>query len=158
MKTLVATLFCFFTMQSIAQTTVAHKPTFEYTDTVFYEGQVMVKYKILFGCHGWDVCYGSLPILDSLITFMKYHTKIIMEVGHHSDSRASKQFNIDLSYKRALSVVDYILSQGIDPSRITAKGYGESMPLNKCVDGVKCTEEEHQQNRRTEFKIISIAQ
>jgi outer membrane protein OmpA-like peptidoglycan-associated protein len=61
-----------------------------------------------------------------------------------------------LSDRRAKSAADYIIKTGgIDPSRITGKGYGESMLVNKCKNNVFCTEPEHQQNRRTEFKVIS---
>ncbi len=61
-----------------------------------------------------------------------------------------------LSNNRAKAAVDYLISQGIDPSRLKWKGYGESKPRNKCVNGVVCSEEEHQWNRRTEFKVTKI--
>jgi len=59
-----------------------------------------------------------------------------------------------LSERRAKSVVDYIISRGISPERIVSKGYGETRLVNDCGNGVKCTEEEHQQNRRTEILIL----
>ncbi|NLA24685.1 MAG: OmpA family protein, partial [Bacteroidales bacterium] len=58
-----------------------------------------------------------------------------------------------LSQRRAESAVEYIIANGIDSERITAKGYGESVLVNNCSDGVNCSEEEHQLNRRTEFKV-----
>ena len=61
-----------------------------------------------------------------------------------------------LSTARANSVVEYLAGKGIVNSRMRAAGYGESVPVNKCVDGVKCSEDEYQQNRRTEFKVLSI--
>ena len=61
-----------------------------------------------------------------------------------------------LSQKRAESAVNYIIAHGIDKERITAKGYGESQLINRCKNKVQCTEEEHQQNRRTEFKVTSM--
>jgi len=81
---------------------------------------------------------------------------ITVELSSHTDCRGTDAYNMKLSQKRAQSAVDYMIENGVDTSRITAKGYGESMPVNDCVDGVKCTEEEHQANRRTEFKIISV--
>jgi hypothetical protein len=73
----------------------------------------------------------------------------------HTDSRDNAKSNITLSQKRAQSVVDYLIEQKIDPARLAAKGYGETKLLNRCKDGVKCSEEEHQVNRRTEFRITS---
>jgi hypothetical protein len=74
----------------------------------------------------------------------------------HTDSRGSSKSNIELSQRRAQSVVNYLIEQKIDPARLGAKGMGETKLLNKCKDGVTCTEEEHQRNRRTEFKITSF--
>jgi outer membrane protein OmpA-like peptidoglycan-associated protein len=65
------------------------------------------------------------------------------------------KYNQDLSQRRAESARIWLLDAGIAPDRIVAKGYGESQILNRCVDGIRCPEEEHRLNRRTEFKIIS---
>jgi outer membrane protein OmpA-like peptidoglycan-associated protein len=61
---------------------------------------------------------------------------------------------MSLSQQRANSVVNYLVSKGISRSRLTAKGYGETRLVNKCANGVECTEGQHQQNRRTEFRVI----
>ncbi len=94
------------------------------------------------------------PELNRLVRFMKDNPKVNVEISSHTDSRASKKYNKILSQNRAKAAVDYIVSQGIDRNRLSAIGYGESRLLNKCSDGVKCTEEEHQLNRRTEMKVI----
>jgi len=94
--------------------------------------------------------------LDKLVRIMK-ENPIEVELGSHTDCRGSFTYNDKLSQNRAESAVDYIISTGIDKSRITAKGYGERQLTNKCADGVKCTPEEHQANRRTEFKVTGIA-
>ena len=93
--------------------------------------------------------------LDNLVQLMK-HYPITAEISSHTDSRAPFDYNMKLSQRRAESSVSYLVSQGIEPSRLTAKGYGESMLLNHCSDSVKCTEAEHAKNRRTEFRITSI--
>lgn len=93
--------------------------------------------------------------LDELATIMKEHP-ITIELGSYTDCRGSDEYNIELSQKRAESVIRYLILQGVDPSRMTAKGYGESQPVNECTDGVACTEEEHQMNRRTEFKVTGL--
>lgn len=103
----------------------------------------------------WNIRRDARPALDKLVQTMRA-TPIIIELGSHTDSRGTAEYNADLSQKRAQSAVDYIVSKGIDPIRISAKGYGESVPVNECVDGVKCNESAYQQNRRTEFKVTRI--
>jgi outer membrane protein OmpA-like peptidoglycan-associated protein len=80
---------------------------------------------------------------------------ITIELGSHTDCRGSDAYNETLSQRRAESAVSYIVSHGINPSRITAKGYGEYQPVVKCLGCLNCTEAEHQLNRRTEFKVVS---
>lgn len=93
--------------------------------------------------------------LDKLVQVMK-ENPVTIELGSHTDSRGSKEYNLDLSQKRAESAVRYIVLQGIDATRITAKGYGESQLINHCMDGIPCSPREHQANRRTEFKITGF--
>ncbi len=92
--------------------------------------------------------------LDKIVKVMKENPTMVIELGSHTDSRGSASGNLRLSDKRAKSSVDYIRKQGIAKNRIYGKGYGETKLLNRCKDGVKCSDEEHQQNRRTEFIII----
>lgn len=98
----------------------------------------------------------SKDSLAGLITTLRDNPNITIELMSHTDSRGSAKSNIELSQARAQSVVNYLIEQKIDPARLAAKGYGETRLLNKCKDGVKCTEEEHQRNRRTEFRITSF--
>jgi len=92
---------------------------------------------------------------NTLLVLMKEDQDIMIELSSHTDSRSSAEFNQDLSQRRAQSVVNYLINRGINSSRLVAKGYGESRLLNRCADGVTCTEKEHQMNRRTEFRVIS---
>lgn len=94
--------------------------------------------------------------LDKLIKLMKENASLIIELGSHTDARGSAKSNEKLSQRRAEAAVAYIVSKGIAPYRITAKGFGESQLKNRCADGVNCTEQEHERNRRTEFKVISF--
>lgn len=91
--------------------------------------------------------------LDKLCYIMKSDPQLLVELQSHTDSRAATDFNQKLSELRAKGAVDYIVSQGIAKERITGKGFGESQLINKCADGVECSEEEHAKNRRIEFKI-----
>ncbi len=93
--------------------------------------------------------------LDKVINIMKNNQNLIIDMAAHTDSRSTVEFNLKLSEQRAKAAVDYILKGGITKDRISGKGYGESRLINKCADGVECSEEEHAKNRRTEFKILS---
>ncbi|MDL2144691.1 OmpA family protein [Flavobacterium tructae] len=93
--------------------------------------------------------------LDKVVFVMRKFPKIRIKIESHTDSRGKDAYNLKLSDNRAKSTRDYILSQGIDTARIeSAIGYGESRPINKCKNGVKCTEAEHLLNRRSDFIII----
>ncbi len=94
--------------------------------------------------------------LDKIVAVMEENPKMEIELGSHTDSRGGDAFNLKLSDKRAKASAAYIVSQGISEDRISGKGYGETSIINKCGNGVKCTEAEHELNRRTEFKVIGI--
>ena len=93
--------------------------------------------------------------LDKVVAIMQKYPELKIEAGSHTDSRGPAEYNQILSERRAKSTVAYIVSKGIDASRLTAKGYGESQLTNECDGTVKCTEEQHQQNRRTEFVLLN---
>ncbi len=94
--------------------------------------------------------------LNKLVRIMKDNPTITVELGSHCDARGSYAYNDALSQRRADAAIAYIISQGIAADRITAKGYGERVLLNHCSDGVDCSAEEHQWNRRTEFKVTGL--
>lgn len=95
----------------------------------------------------------GVKILDKVISVLNSNSKLIIELSSHTDSKSSDQFNLTLSKKRAQFAVDYLVAKGIDKKRLKAVGYGETKLLNKCINGVECSDEEHKINRRTEFKI-----
>ncbi|MBE8720685.1 OmpA family protein [Sphingobacterium pedocola] len=95
-------------------------------------------------------------ILDKLVTTLRNNPTLRIELSSHTDSRGSDSYNLKLSDRRAKSAVDYIVSKGIAVDRLVAKGYGETRLVNKCSNGVKCTEQEHQQNRRTEVEVLAF--
>ncbi len=95
------------------------------------------------------------PIMDRAIEALKANPKLTLQVESHTDAVAGDEFNLDLSQKRAMSVVDYIQSKGIDKKRLIAKGMGETDLTNRCANGVDCSDAEHKQNRRTVFKLIT---
>ncbi len=98
----------------------------------------------------------SEPDLQKVVDILNQYPNIKLDIRSHTDSRSSSESNQILSDKRAQSTKDWLISKGIDGSRLTAKGYGETKLINRCADGVKCTEKEHQQNRRSEFIIVGL--
>jgi len=94
--------------------------------------------------------------LAKVIAVMNEYPKMIIDVRSHTDSRGNDEYNRILSDKRAKSTISYIVKKGkIAEDRITGKGYGESQLTNECTNGVPCSTEKHQDNRRSEFIIIS---
>ncbi len=94
--------------------------------------------------------------LDKLVAVLNEYEDMVIKIESHTDAIGSKAYNKYLSDERAKSTRDYIISQGIDPSRIaSAIGYGEERLLNDCADGHRCPPDKHQQNRRSEFIIVS---
>jgi peptidoglycan-associated lipoprotein len=104
----------------------------------------------------WNIRSDAAAGLDKLVGLMNENPTIIIELSSHTDSRGKDNYNQTLSEKRAQSAVDYIIAHGIAKDRITARGYGESRLINRCGNKEKCTEPEHQQNRRTEFKVTGF--
>lgn len=96
----------------------------------------------------------SMPELKKLLKTLRQNPEFQVEIASHTDSRGSDEYNRELSQRRANAVVDWLVRQGIARERLTPHGYGESKLVNKCADGVPCEENEHQMNRRTEFRII----
>lgn len=93
------------------------------------------------------------PELGKLLTFLNENPSLTVELASHTDSRGTDSYNLDLSQRRAESARQWLVEKGLDESRISATGYGESQLVNNCGNGVKCSDEEHQKNRRTEFRI-----
>lgn len=92
--------------------------------------------------------------LEKIVEVLTQNPSIKIEIGSHTDSRQSKQYNQELSQRRAKSTLDYLVKQGIAKSRLKATGYGETQLVNNCADGVQCSEAEHQLNRRSTFVIV----
>jgi len=94
--------------------------------------------------------------LAKVLAVMQEYPNLKIEVRSHTDSRNSAKYNEKLSDSRAKATVAWLVENGISSDRLIGKGYGESQLVNHCSDGVKCTEEEHQANRRSEFIIVSM--
>ncbi|MBB1140441.1 OmpA family protein [Myroides sp. WP-1] len=94
--------------------------------------------------------------LMKIVEVMKEYLTLKIDVRSHTDSRGNDEYNRMLSERRVKATIQWMVKQGINPSRLTGKGYGETQLLNKCSNGVSCTDEQHQENRRSEFIILEM--
>ena len=121
-------------------------------DRIFYNKEVILE-NIYYDFNKWDIRPDAEPTLDELAELLNDNPTIRIELGSHTDCRGTDAYNITLSQRRAQSVVDYLIGSGIDANRLRAIGYGETKLRNTCVCE-ECSEEAHQENRRTTFKIV----
>lgn len=131
----------------------------EYALTIELEklsaGKQFVLEDLYYDLNKWNIRADAALVLDNLAQILIENPEVRIEIGSHTDSRATAEYNLKLSQRRSDAVVAYLISKGITPSRLVAKGYGESQLINNCADGVDCPEEEHQANRRTVIEILN---
>lgn len=133
----------------------AKAPEIESELTINAEGQEIIKINpIYFDLDKSYIRPDAAIELEKVIRIMNKYPTMVVQGTSHTDSRGSDNYNASLSRRRAKSTVDYIKSKGVDPSRISSMGYGETRLVNHCTNGVKCGKGEHQMNRRTEFVVI----
>ncbi len=134
------------------QQIIASEPLFvKKNDKLVIEtGDINFDYKL------WYIRKDVKRILKTVVALMKKYPKMTIEIGSHTDIRGNKVYNKDLSQKRATTTKEYLVTQGIEASRIIAIGYGESQPIQKCETEEACSEEEHEINRRSEFVITKL--
>ncbi|AYN03835.1 OmpA family protein [Flavobacterium sp. 140616W15] len=109
---------------------------------------------IYFDYEGSKIRESSKAELDKIVALLLARPNISLQVNSHTDSRGRDEFNLRLSKQRAAATVEYIVKAGIAKERVTGEGFGETMLINHCTNGVKCSEKEHELNRRSEFIII----
>jgi outer membrane protein OmpA-like peptidoglycan-associated protein/tetratricopeptide (TPR) repeat protein len=124
--------------------------------TLFRTGDVVRIDNVLYDVNKADIRPDAAAELDRIVTLMTEHPTMVLELRSHTDSRSSAQYNKTLSAARAKAAVAYLVDKGIAANRLRSAGFGESLPVNKCKDGVACTEEEYQQNRRTEIRVVTF--
>jgi outer membrane protein OmpA-like peptidoglycan-associated protein len=118
------------------------------------KGQTLILNKIYYDLDKANVREDASSDLEKLIIFLQDNPSFNVEIASHTDSRGDASYNQKLSQDRAQAVVNYLLNKDITKARLIARGYGESRLINRCADGVSCNEEQHQANRRTEFKVL----
>lgn len=123
---------------------------------IYGEGDIFELKNIYYDYNKFFIRPDAARELDHVVTLLKKYPDMKIELRSHTDSRANDAYNLQLSTYRARATVDYLVNRGILPDRLTAQGYGETEILNGCTDDIACPESKHQQNRRTEFKIVSV--
>ena len=118
------------------------------------DGAIVRLDNILYEFNRFDLTKESKNELDTLAAFLKENKNVTVEVSSHTDCRGSSQYNQKLSQQRGQSCANYLVTKGVKRDVLIVKNYGESKPLNHCIDGVECSEELHSVNRRTEFQLI----
>jgi outer membrane protein OmpA-like peptidoglycan-associated protein len=111
---------------------------------------------IYFDLDKWNIRPDAAKDLQKIIEVMQQYPNMTVDIRSHTDSRQTHKYNELLSDRRAKSTLEFMVKNGIDRKRLTAKGYGETQLVNGCSDGVPCSEEEHQKNRRSEFIIVKM--
>ncbi|MGL2967620.1 OmpA family protein [Flavobacterium sp. XGLA_31] len=111
---------------------------------------------IYFDLDKWNIRPDAAIDLAKILDVLEQYPTMKIDIRSHTDSRATAAYNMKLSDRRAKSTRDWLINHGIKANRLTAKGYGESQLVNKCADGVQCTEAEHQLNRRSQFIITAL--
>ena len=137
---------------------IRHSDTLEVAlllEPVFKVGQTFELEKIYYDFDQYSIRPDAAEVLDELVRTMRDNPSLKIELSSHTDSRGSHAYNDLLSQRRAQSAVDYLIVRGIARDRVVAKGYGETKPVNRCVDGVACSAAEHQANRRTEVTVLA---
>ncbi|TCD03052.1 OmpA family protein [Pedobacter psychroterrae] len=117
-------------------------------------GTVIVLKNIYYDFDKSNIRSDAARILDNVLNVMIQNPTLNIELSSHTDSRGKDGYNMQLSQKRAEAAVNYLVGKGIARTRLEAKGYGETKLLNNCENGVACSEEAHQVNRRTEIKVL----
>jgi outer membrane protein OmpA-like peptidoglycan-associated protein/tetratricopeptide (TPR) repeat protein len=109
---------------------------------------------IYFDYEGSQIRESSKAELDKIVELLLARPNVSLQVNSHTDSRGRDEFNLHLSKQRAAATVEYIVKAGVAKERVTGEGFGETRLINKCTNGMKCSEKEHELNRRSEFIII----
>ncbi len=124
--------------------------------SMYGEGDVFTLENVYYDLDKYFIRADAAKELDKVMGLMKKYPDMSIELRSFTDSRASDNYNLRLSERRARAAFDYLVRKGISPERLAANGYGESELVNDCSNGINCGEGDHQLNRRTEFKITSV--
>ena len=135
---------------------VIGEKTIKYDLALLCKGDIIKIDNIYYDYNKSDIRSDAAVELDKVVALLNKYPTMKIELRSHTDSRGKDAYNLKLSDGRAKAAVDYIISKGIAANRLVAKGYGETELLNYCKNEVECDDKMHEQNRRTEFKILQM--
>ena len=137
---------------------VGKNPTqYQNVQGMYGEGDIFKLNNIYYDLDKFFIRKDAAKELDkTVLPLLKKYPDMRVEIRSHTDARSGDSYNMQLSDNRAKAVVNYLAQRGININRLLSNGYGENEPANECVDGVQCKESQHQENRRTEFRILSV--
>ncbi len=110
----------------------------------------------LFSVNSAELIEENIDALKKIERTLKGNSNLVIEIGCHSDARGNDQYNLELSQKRANAIANYLIEKGIDTNRLVPKGYGETQIKNECANGIKCSNEKHEENRRVVITVIGV--
>ncbi len=142
-----------FTSRSIPTSLLVEAPTSLEAVEIPVENTVIAFSPIYHNFDQYDIISEEEVLIENIVWEMNKNSGFHLTIMSHTDNRGSQEYNLNLSQKRAESVMNKIIAQGISPLRLTARGMGETSLINKCGTKLPCTEEDHRLNRRTEFRI-----
>jgi outer membrane protein OmpA-like peptidoglycan-associated protein len=121
-------------------------------DKIYRDVEIVLE-NIYYDYDQWDIRPDAEPTLNRLAEVLKQNPTVRIQLGSHTDCRGNDDYNQELSQRRAQSAVNYLIGRGVAPERLSAVGYGETQPADNCPCS-RCTEVQHQANRRTTFKVL----
>lgn len=136
---------------------VSTPSSFKVSSSKYHEADMSVPYllNVYYDLGRSSVRTDALGDLSRLYWMLVNNPDVVVEICSHTDARGSNDYNKRLSQRRADAIVNWLIQKGIEHKRLQARGYGEERPVNECKDGVACSEEAYQVNRRTEFRILN---
>jgi outer membrane protein OmpA-like peptidoglycan-associated protein len=147
---------CTEAMEAFSTAGIDGDRTLEFNLTSMCKGDIIKIENIYYEYNKFFIRNDAAVELDKVIALLRSYPSMVIELRSHTDARGSDSYNMKLSDQRARAAVEYMIKNGIDAKRLVAQGYGETELINECKNGFTCDDKKHEQNRRTEFKILSL--
>jgi outer membrane protein OmpA-like peptidoglycan-associated protein len=147
---------CTEAVESFSTSGIVGNRTLEFNLTPMCKGDIIRIENIYYEYNKHFIRNDAAIELDKVILLLRTYPSMVIELRSHTDARGSDSYNMKLSDQRAGAAVEYMIKNGIDTKRLVAQGYGETQLINECKNGFTCDDKTHEQNRRTEFKILSL--
>ena len=130
--------------------------TLNFEEKKFFAGMILPIKNINYDYNKSNIRPDAAKELDIVVDLLVRNPSLMVELGSHTDARGSASYNLKLSSARAAAAQSYVISKGISMDRISSRGYGESQLLNECDEKSNCSDEQHEENRRTQVKVLNF--